>query len=213
MSIEIEKIWLYRIIPIQNLESVLRNGLFCKNANRKDDGFVTIGSIEIISERDIRIVKCHPETVVNDYVPFYFSFRTPMLYNIITGHGVKARPQKEIIYLCCKLEDFLKEEFQWCFTDGNAAKKISRFSTNLKNLNDLDWRSIKTNDFRDENADGDEDRIRKKHSEFLVKDYVPVHFIKGIGVMNREVEEKVKKILIELNLPIEVKIKNEFYFL
>lgn len=213
MSIEPEKIWVYRIIPIQNLECILRNGLYCKSANKKDDGFVTIGSEEIITERDVRVVKCYPETVVNDYVPFYFSVRTPMLYNIITGHGVKARPQKEIIYLCCKLEDFLSEEFQWCFTDGNAAKKISRFSTNLNDLNNLDWRSINTNDFRDENADGDEDRIRKKHSEFLVKEHIPVNLIRGIGVVNKEMEETVKDILSKLNLTIEVKVKNEFYFL
>lgn len=186
--------------------------MHCKNAGKKDKGFVTIGSSEIITQRDTRIVKCFPDTVVNDYVPFYFSVRTPMLYNIITGHGVPASPQKDIIYICCKLNELVTGDFQWCFTDGNAAKRLTKFARKLTSLELLDWRSITTTDFRDENADGDEDRIRKKHAEFLVKDHVPVNYIKGIVVLNQAKKEQVEAIIDELDLKIEVKIKTEFYF-
>jgi hypothetical protein len=213
MPVDIDKIWVFRIVPIQNLEYLLRDGLHCKNAGKKDKGFVTIGSQEIITQRDTSIVKCYPDTFVNDYVPFYFSVRTPMLYNIKTGHGVPASPQKDIIYLCCKLSELATKDFQWCFTDGNAAKKISKFSNNIKHIEHLDWRSIKTTDFRDENADGDEDRIRKKHAEFLVKDHVPVQYIKVIAVLNQEIKEQVEEILQEHKLTIEVIIKTDFYFL
>lgn len=212
MPVDIDKLWVFRIVPIQNLEYLLRDGLHCKNAGKKDKGFVTIGSQEIITQRDSRIVKCYPDTVVNDYVPFYFSVRTPMLYNIKTGHGVPASPQKDIIYLCCKLSELATEDFQWCYTDGNAAKKISKFSNNIKHIEYLDWRSIRTTDFRDENADGDEDRIRKKHAEFLVKDHVPVHYIKVIAVLNQTIKEQVEAILEDLDLTIEIKIKTEYYF-
>ncbi len=215
MAFEINKIWVFRIIPIHNLENNLKNGLYCKNAGKKDKGFVTIGSNEIISERDNRIVKCYPDTVVNDYVPFYFSVRTPMLYNIITGHGVPAFPQKDIIYLCCRLTDLACDNFQWCFTDGNAAKKITWFGNDLDELNDkVDWLSVRTNDFRDDNADGDEDRIRKKHAEFLVKEHVPVDYIKRIVVLNQKKKEQVEEILEKFDLDIEVLINsnNKFYF-
>ena len=210
--IDADKLGVYRIIPIQNLEHILRNGFYCKNAGKKNSGFVSIGNKEIINQRDTRIVKCYPDTVVNDYVPFYFSVRTPMLYNIITGHGVPAIPQKDIIYICCRLNQFTTATFQWCFTDGNAAKKISAFSNNIKNLEKLDWKSITTTDFRDENADGDEDRVRKKHAEFLVKYHVPVENINVIVVLNETIKEQVEAILKGLDLIIEVKIKKEFYF-
>ena len=212
MPIDIDKIWVFRIIPIQNLEYILRDGFHCKNAGRKDKGFVTIGSKEIITQRDTRIVKCYPETVVNDYVPFYFSVRTPMLYNIVTGHGVPASPQKDIIYICCKLSELATDDFQWCFTDGNAAKRSSKFSSNIKQLEHLDWRSIKTTDFRDENADGDEDRIRKKHAEFLVKDHVPVGYITHIAVLNNTTKKQVEAILESFDLSIDVFIKPAYYF-
>ena len=119
MPIDIDKTFVFRIISIQNLEIELTKGLFCKNAGKNDKGYVSIGSQEVIGRRDTAIVKCYPDSVVNDYVPFYFSIRTPMLYNIITGHGVPKKPQEDIIYLCCKLTELATDDFQWCYTNGN----------------------------------------------------------------------------------------------
>ena len=213
MPMDIDKIWVFRIVPIQNLEYILRDGLHCKNAGKTDKGFVTIGSKEIITQRDKRIVKCYPDTVVNDYVPFYFSVRTPMLYNIVTGHGVPASPQKDIIYLCFKLNELATDDFEWCFTDGNAAKSITKFFKKLDNIeNKVDWHSIDSTDFRDENADGDEDRVRKKHAEFLVKDHVPVDYIKAIAVLNKATKEQVESVLENFDLSIDVYIKPSYYF-
>ncbi len=213
MPIDINNLWVFRIIPIQNLEYILRDGLYCKSAGKKDKRFVTIGSKEIITQRDTRIVKCYPDSVVNDYVPFYFSVRTPMLYNIKTGVGVPAFPQEDIIYLCCKLNELATDDFQWCYTNGNAAKAISKFFRKLDDIdNKVDWRSIHTTDFRDENADGDEDRIRKKHAEFLVKEHVPVNYIRRIVVLNQTKKEQIEAILEEFNLSIDVIIKTKFYF-
>jgi hypothetical protein len=100
---DIEKIWVHRIIPIQNLEKDLRKGLFAKNHAASDPTRVIIGNKEIIGARDQWPVKCYSPSMVNDYVPFYFSVRTPMLYNIHTGMGVEKRPQSEIVYLSCRL--------------------------------------------------------------------------------------------------------------
>jgi len=207
-----KEIWVFRIVAIENLATDLKNGLYAKNSAKSDLKRVTIGSKEIINSRDQRIVKCYPETVVNDYVPFYFSFRTPMLYNIVTGLGVQRKEQKDIIYLCCKLEDLATQEFQWCFTNANAAEKITKFYNELKHLDKIDWRSIETTDFRNNNADGDEDRIRKKHAEFLVMDHVPKQKIKGIAVLNAAVKKRVDEIVSVSKLQIEVKVKPNFYF-
>lgn len=216
MHTDINKIWVFRIIPLANLKIILANGMYSKLSGKNDAGFINIGSAEIISERDNRTVKCFPNTVVNQYVPFYFSVRTPMLYNIITGHSVPAYPQQEIIYLCCKVSDLATDDFTWCYTDGNAAKKITKFGTKLDLLvSMLDWKSILSTDFRDDNADGDEDRIRKKHSEFLVKDYVPTVFIKRIVVLNQTKKSEVENLLESLNIcNIEVHINpdNRFFF-
>jgi len=76
MPVDVTTKRVYRIIPIQNLLHILKNGLYCKNAENIDPNYVTIGSQEVISLRDSVKVKCYDNTVVNDYVPFYFSMRT-----------------------------------------------------------------------------------------------------------------------------------------
>ena len=200
------------MIAIDNLESDLTNGLFSKlnapnNPLRKD-----IGNSEIINERDKRKVLCYPETVVNDYIPFYFCVKTPMLYNIYTGYTVKKIPQKELIYLCIPMVELANPNFQWCFTNGNAAMKITKYYNSLSYINSIDWHSIKSTDFRLDNADGDEDRIRKKHSEFLVKNHIPAKYIKGIAVYDLETKNKVEEIIQRLGLDILIKVKRDFYF-
>jgi hypothetical protein len=212
MAINPADTWVFRMIQIQNLEFDLRHGFFAKNFAPTNTHRIVIGSEEIISERDIRPVKCYPGDVVNDYVPFYFAVRTPMLFNIITGLGVPKHSQEDIVYMCCKLTDLTALESQWCFTSGNAAKKITRFYTDLADLNNLDWHSIKSTDFRHVNADGDEDRVRKKHAEFLVKQNVPADKISGIAVLNPAVKKQVETIVLDCNLAIEVKVKRNFYF-
>jgi hypothetical protein len=210
---EIDNIWVFRIIHIQNLASDLRSGLYAKNKAPSDPNRIVIGHKEIIEERDYRPVKCHPPFVVNDYVPFYFSVRTPMLLNIITNHNVNKQPQKDIVYLCCKLTDLIALPKPWCFTDGNAAKKITKFYTDLADINKVDWHSVETTDFKHDNADGDEDRVRKKHAEFLVKDKVPSKKIREIAVLNNAVKEQVETIVSSCKLVVEVKVKPNFYFL
>lgn len=205
-------IWIFRMIAIDNLESDLTNGLYSKLNAPINPGRVDIGNTEIITERDARIVSCYPNTVVNNYVPFYFSVRTPMLFNIYTGHGVTKLSQTNIVYLCIPLLDMANPNFQWCFTDGNAAKVITSYYNNLNDINNIDWRSITTRDFKHDNADGDEDRIRKKHSEFLVRDFVPNTKIRGIAVYNNNVKTTVEEIVQRVGLNIPVTVKRDFYF-
>jgi hypothetical protein len=214
VPIDIDSLAVFRILPVDNLEDDLTNGLYSKLNAPKNPQRVVIGNDEIITERDKRIVKCYPDTVVNNYIPFYFSVRTPMLYNIVTGHGVPKKDQKDIIYLCTPILNLANNLYQWCFTNGNAAKKITRYYTDLQDLNKLDWKSIRTTDFRTSNADGDEDRIRKKHAEFLVKDHIITDEIHSIVVLNDSVKTHVEGIVDRVNAQINVVVNpnNKYYF-
>jgi hypothetical protein len=214
MAIEVNNVWLYRIIPLGNLENNLRNGLFAKRSAPQNTDYISLGNQDIINRRDSTVVKCFPATVVNDYVPLYFSVRTPMLYNIIKGNGVKQVEQENIIYLCFRLTDLVGSDLVWCFTDGNAAVRISSYFCDLQDLPKLDWHSIQTDDFRLDNADNDPDRIRKKHAEFLVKNHVPISYIKQIIVLNKKTGKEVTEVLAKCNLKIDVFVNpnNKFYF-
>jgi len=177
-------------------------------------GQQTMANEAIIERRNTISVPPFQNTVINDYVPFYFSIRTPMLFNIITGKGVKKRHQADIIYMVFKLTDLANDKFQWCFTDGNATKEISKWFTDLKNLNKIDWRSIYSTDFSSDNIDVDTDRIRKKHAEFLVKNHVPSDLITALIVYNTSTKVKVDNLLKKINFVTNVVVSphDKFYF-
>ena len=214
MPVDINNLWVFRIIHYQNLEYILQHGVYYRNNPNFPPNYVNIGNPEIINSRGNIPVACYPNTMVNDYVPFYFAVRTPMLYNIHTGYGVVGQQQHEIVYLCCKAEQIIGSNLEWCFTDGNAAKKISMFYNNVAELDQLDWHSIRTMDFRDDNADGDTDRKRKKHAEFLVLNHLPVEFIQKIVVYNQARHNYVAPLVTQYNRNIEVLINpnSKFYF-
>lgn len=208
----LDTIEVYRIIPIQNLEYILKNGIYYRMSANFDPDYVNIGSAEIIIRRDNIPVKCYPGTMVNEYVPFYFGVRSPMLFKIKTGHGVPQLAQDEIIYLVCSFAALTSSKLQWCFTDGNAAALITNFYTNVNDIDQLDWDSINATEWTDHD---DHDRIRKKHTEFLVKDHVPVDFIRTIIVKTESKKEQIENILQLYNLNIKVLVNPEsnYYYI
>ena len=212
MARDINKIWVFRIVHHLNLDYILNNGIYYRNAAHVDPNYVNIGSTEIITHRDTIPVKCYPETTVNEFIPFYFGVRTPMLYKIKTGNGVARKPQNEIVYLACKFAEITSSDLQWCFTDGNAAAYITDFYNNVVDIDELDWRSIHATEWTDNNSDGDQDRMRKKHSEFLIKDHVPINFIRAIIVLTEERKQEVEALIKKYGLNIEVYLDTKYQY-
>ena len=212
MARDVNKILVFRMIHFRNLDYIFRNGIYYRTSLNFDPNYVNIGSSSIIDHRDTVRVKCYPDTMVNEYIPFYFGVRTPMLYKIKTGHGVQQLPQDEIIYLVCKFKEIADSNLQWCFTDGNAARYISEFYTSIDDIEKLDWRSINAEEWTDNNKDGDHDRMRKKHSEFLVKDHVPIGFIKAIVVLTEVRKEFVENLVKQHGLAIDVHVDSNYKF-
>jgi hypothetical protein len=175
-----------------------------------DPNYVNIGSSEIISRRDT--VEVITGGMVNDYVPFYFGMRSPMLLNIASGYTVTKRPQADIIYICCTVGSLI-ELPGWCFTDGNAAVKVTTFYNEIERLDDLDWVSIYAEKWKN-GTDNDSDRMRKKHAEFLVREHVPKHNICKIIVFNQAARQRVVPIVTQsgLNIPVEVNPDNKYYY-
>jgi hypothetical protein len=58
-----------------------------KSLSRKNS-LVTIGNNEVIRKRAIKEVPIPPKGTLDDYVPFYFTPYSMMLYNIHTGYRV-----------------------------------------------------------------------------------------------------------------------------
>ncbi len=83
---------------------LLRNGLHCKNAEKLDPDFVNIGNQELIDRRASRAVPIAPGGTLADYIPFYFTPFSMMMYNIKTGHrGIPRRENTEVVILVSSL--------------------------------------------------------------------------------------------------------------
>ncbi|MFD1628947.1 DUF4433 domain-containing protein [Pseudopedobacter beijingensis] len=211
---KLDKIWLYRILHINNMEYTLKNGLYHKNHEKADPGYINIGDQTLIQQRNDYPVDINPPNgLLGEYIPFYFGPLSPMLYNIYTGYrGVTRRPQQDIVYICCNLKDITDCCNEWCFTDGHAKNAITTFYNNLEHINLIDLDLAKQRYWN--NTDDDFDRMRKKQAEFMVKYHIPANCIRNIVVYDKKAAEKIRNLVENLELEIEVHINpsGRFYY-
>jgi len=213
MPIDIAKIWLFRIVHIDNVEYLLKNGMFTRHHPLADPDYINIGDRVLINQRDDYPVNLEGFGNLGDYVPFYFGPLSPMLLNIKTGYrGITMRPQEDIVYICCKLDQVARECTHWCFTNGHAKTAVTEFYTSLDDLGLVDWKMVSEQYFA--NKEDDFDRMRRKQAEFIVREHVPVNCIGSIVVLNEEKRVYLQQIVDKLGLAITVQInpKNKFYF-
>lgn len=213
MSIpELNKLWLYRIVHIDNLGYLLAHGMFHKTHENADPNYINIGDSVLIQQRSEYNVGVNPPNgLLGDYVPFYFGPLSPMLFNIKTGYrGIEQREQQDIVYICCSVDSILNHCEQWCFTDGHAKTAITEFYNDIDYLNQVDLQLAKQRYWN--NTDEDFDRMRKKQAEFLVKHHVPSKCIGNIVVYNNDANQKVSKLIKDLGLSIGVHTLKNFYY-
>lgn len=118
-----ERAYIFRICHKGNIEKVLDDGGCLSRNEANASKYVEIGNQELIAKRKAHPVPCGPGGTLADYVPFYFTPFTPMLYNIKTGYnGVPKRPIEEIVILIASLH-YLKEiGIAFVFTDKQVIR-------------------------------------------------------------------------------------------
>lgn len=213
MAQPIKSLPIYRMVHIDNVPFIVQNGLWPKLSSVVDPDFVPIGNPDIIDKRTNKPIGIEPPGgVLGEYVPFYFSGHSPMLYNIITGYGVKQVSQRDIVFIICDALDIIDAGIPFCYTDGNATKAISKFYNTLYGLKELDWNCIRAKIWK--NTDDDFDRVRKKMSEFLVKGHLPNSLIRGFLVKNESSCMKVAAMIGDTlpNCKVMVDTNHDFYY-
>lgn len=72
-----------RLIHFDNLEDILKNGMYSKNSGHVIPSYVNIGDTTLIKQRETFKVRIAPPNgYLGDYVPFYFAGHSPMLLNL-----------------------------------------------------------------------------------------------------------------------------------
>jgi ssDNA thymidine ADP-ribosyltransferase DarT-like protein len=178
-----QKALIFRIVHRDNMGDVWADGCQCKNATHGKK-YTQIGNLELISKRDGRVVPCAPGGTLSDYVPFYFTPYTPMLYNIKTGHGgMQKRPVEEIVILITSLHTLKSQGVPFVFSDRHAYLKTALFSNDLADLNWIIWPTLQARNFRKD----DLDRFEKYQAEALIHKHMPLSALTGVVCYNDSV--------------------------
>ena len=203
---------LFRMLHIDNLERILKEGMYAPNS-RLDSDYVNIGDTALIAQRGEFSLPIAPGGVLSDYVPFYFGGCSPMLLNIKTGYrGVQQRSQSEIVYICLHIEDVINACSAWCFTDGHAKDRLTTYYNRIADLAHVDWATAADTYWK--STEEDPDKMRRKQAEFLVKDHVPAECFSGVIVHDDTAAARVKTIEEKagVSLPIYVDRNHKYYY-
>jgi ssDNA thymidine ADP-ribosyltransferase, DarT len=202
---------IYRLTHYSNLEFTLRNGMCCKNSPNTDPNYINIGHKNLIDKRGRRPVSLSPFGVLNDYIPFYFAPRSPMLYSIHKGNiDGFAGNQSDIIYLVSSIEKIQEANIPFVFTDGHAYELISDFYNDLSNLEKIDWQIMGATYWN--NTPEDNDRMRKRMAEFLVYQFVPSSCILAIVVPDDTIKKTVNSTQAKSGTIIQTLVKPNWYY-
>ncbi len=196
-SLSPEKALIFRITHIANVPWILSNGLHCRRSAMQDPDYVEIGNQDLIDKRTHRVVPIPPGGTLSDYVPFYFTPYSPMLYNIKTGRGVAQRAMTDIVIIVSSLPTLTANGVQFVFTDRHAYLQNATFSNQLGALNDLDWKLWQARDFRrDPNDPG---KFERYNAEALAHQHVPIAAIQGLVCYRTEQEPILKELVHNSN--------------
>jgi ssDNA thymidine ADP-ribosyltransferase, DarT len=202
-----EKALIFRIVHKDNVGRVLQAGCYCRSAAGQQTAYVEIGNQELIQRRSLRIVPCVPGGTLSDYVPFYFTPYSPMLYNIKTGFGVPQKPLKDIALLVSSLRQIAEKRIPFVFSDRHAYLKTAQFSNDLADLNRIIWSVLQARDFKRD----DLDKFEKYQAEALIHQHVPVSALIGIACYDDESRDHVKHLAAAYGATVKVVTQGSWF--
>lgn len=188
--------YVFNIMPIENVPSVLENGIVCFNKMQQIKH--TSIALDTVQERRSK-VEIPNGKALHQYANLYFSYRNPMLY--------KRKDQAEDLCILAISASVL--DLEGCIvSDRNAAAALVRFYPALEGMEYLDFENI----HRKYWAVGDLNTQRTlrniKCAEILVPEFVIPEFIDGAYVVN----ERSKLALIGMGFLKDIVVNESVFF-
>jgi hypothetical protein len=205
------KALIFRIMHRSNVAWMLDHGVRCRNSDQVDPNYVNIGNTELIEKRHHHPVRHAMGGTLSDYVPFYFTPFSPMMYNIKTGwNGIRQRPNEEIVILISSLHRMHGLNLPFLFTDMHAYLAAATFYGDLGDLDKIDWNILQRRDFkRDLNDLGKVDRYQ---AEALIRDAMPLEGLLGMVCYNDVVESQLQAETAQRGRVLAIRVQPDWYF-
>ncbi len=185
--------------------------MHCSNSITQSSNWINIGNEELINRRSHREVPLLPGGTLSDYVPFYFTPFSPMMYNIHTGRGgVTHRPNDEIIMLVSTLHRVQQLGHDFVFTDRHAYPVTTQYYKDLSNLDQIDWSLLQARNFV-RNPD-DPLQIERYQAEALIHQYLPISSLIGVICYSDAIKLNIEQSLQTYGLALSVNAMSGWYF-
>jgi len=206
-----EKALIFRIVHRDNVPWILDHGLHCRSSKTFDSNYVEIGNPDLINKRTVHPVPVAPGGTLSDYVPFYFTPFSPMLFNITTGWGgIKKRANDEIVLMVASLHDLKKQNVPFLFTDRHAYLLAAQFFSDLAHLDQIDWEPLQRRDFKHDPEDPS--KKEKYQAEALIHKHLPIGALRGLVTYNDKVKATLDTACAAKGLTFKVLTKPDWYF-
>lgn len=197
---------------VGNLQTILAAGELRATARLNAQGvaFTNIAYSSIQAQRAGKVVTCGPGGSLHDYVPFYFTRRSPMLYTINRGNVPCEGGQGALVHLVSTAQAVAAAGLGFAFSDGHGIMAYSSFYDDLAHLGEIDWDVIAAGQWADTVEDGD--RKRRKQAEFLVRDRFPIALLQVAVVQTQARADQVTAIAANVGQPLRVVVRPDWYY-
>lgn len=152
-----------------------------------------------------------PGGVLNDYIPFYFTPFTPMMYNIHTGVGGIARvANADIVILVSSLHRVAELDLPFVFTDRHAYTMTANYFNDLEHLGEIDWSLLQKRNFKRD--PDDPEKIERYQAEALVHDQMPVRALLGAVCYTNYVQTELQEQAEGIGVQLDIRCLPKWYF-
>ena len=191
------KKYLYSIMPIDNIPSVIENGILSYDqVQRFRHASVAMNDVQI--RRD-RVIIPRVEKRLHSYANLYFTHHNPMMY----------KRQDQADEICILVIDSSIMDVPGCIlTDQNAASNLVRFFTPNEGLYEIKFDKVFAKYWINDDYYESNNNKRIKCAEVLIPDVVPYRYIRGAYVVSEYVKSTLEG--MRFSKPIIVN-KEKFY--
>lgn len=190
----------HHMTSVANLKEIFQENALLPYARMKSRAYENLASEEVQERRALKVV---PEgNQLHDYVPLYFSYKTPM--------AAKRQDRNcEWVYLTFQIDLIANDIPGIAVSDGNAASN----DTVLKLVRSLDdFAIVDAKAVYKVRYGHDQELGRKKSAELLVPERLPLDYLLSITVFDESVANKVKSITQSFKRAYNLRIDAGWYF-
>lgn len=197
--------YLYNILSIKNVASVMRNGLLCfYKAQSIQHHSIAMASVQkrresvLIRLENFQGISVPEPRPLHSYANLYFTYWNPMMY--------KRKAEAETLCILRLKADVL--DIPGCvISDRNAAARYAHFYSPKEGIDAIDFDIVFEKYWSKEDWDENKRRNHKaiKCAEVLIPDTVPYRYVQAACVMNENNKDNLLRIGFDKNIIISEK--------